>query len=181
METYRAVEVLADVQRSTRPWLLGSGFLLRPEVVVTAAHVVGSVVEAGIASIWVRDLHQREYPARLCAHDEALDLAVLAVPGLGASLDPFRIASVDREFAGVIPDVLGVGFPGFKHAPEKPKAKRRQAAQADGWIPTAENCGDGKLVLKLRIAPPEISPGSPWEGFSGAGIVVDDRLVGIAI
>jgi hypothetical protein len=91
------------------------------------------------------------------------------------------MAAVDREQAGVVSSVLAVGFPGFKNAPEKPMAKRRQAAQADGWIPTAENYGGGELIFKLRAAPPEVSPGSPWAGFSGAGVVVDERLVGIVI
>jgi len=182
METYRAVEIIADVHRSAgSSWLLGSGFLLRGAVVVSAAHVAGTAAEAQGASIWVRDLHAREWPAKLRAYDETLDLAVFEVPGLGESLDEFRIAAVDREQAGVVRDVLAVGFPGFKDAPEKPTAKRRQAAQADGWIPTAENYGGGELIFKLRVAPPEISPGSPWAGFSGAGVVVDERLVGIVI
>jgi hypothetical protein len=148
---------------------------------MSAAHVVGTVAEAQSASIWVRDLHEREWPAELRVQDETLDLSVLTVPGLGESLDGFPMGAIDREQAGVVWDVLAVGFPGFKNAPEKPAAKRRQAAQTDGWIPTAENYGGGELIFKLRVAPPEVSPGSPWAGFSGAGVVVDERLVGIVI
>lgn len=182
METIRAVEVLTDVRRSSgASWLLGSGFVLREGVVVTAAHVVGSRAEAAGARIWVRDLHSREWRAELRTYDQALDLAVLGVPGLGQSLASCPVAAIGREQARVVSDVLAVGFPGFKDAAEKPKALRRQAAQADGWIPTAENYGGGELVLKLRAAPPEISPGSPWAGFSGAGVIADERLVGIAI
>ena len=163
----------------TPSWLLGSGFVLRDSVVVTAGHVLGTYDEARAATIWIRDLHAIEWSAHLRAYDTDLDIAVLEVPGLGESLGAFPLGDVDRERARVISDVLAVGFPGFKAAPEKPVALRRQAAQADGWIPTAENYGGGELVFKLRVAPPQISPGSPWAGFSGAGVVVDEHLVGV--
>jgi hypothetical protein len=182
VETYRAVEVLTDLHHPQgRSWLLGSGFVLTSNVVLTAGHVLGNVDEIKSATIWVRDLRTSEWAATLRAYDDALDLAVLDVPGLGESLEAFPAAVIDREQARVVSDVLAVGFPGFKSAPEKPVAQRRQAAQVDGWIPTAENYSGGELVFKLRVAPPQVSPGSPWEGFSGAGVVVAGHLVGIAI
>jgi hypothetical protein len=122
----------------------------------------------------------REWPASLIVADDGTDLAALSVPGLAADMAPMPLARVARDKVAEL-EVVAVGFPGFKDAPEKPKANRRQSAQANGYIPTAESYQAGLLVLKLRAAPREITSGSPWEGFSGAGVVCDDRLVAIAI
>jgi hypothetical protein len=182
VEVHRAVELLTDLHRTDGPtWRLGSGFVVQAGVVLTAAHVLGGETTAPTATIWVRDLGGREWSASLIMADDGTDLAALAVPGLAPDMLRMPLARVVRDKVTVLRDVVAVGFPGFKDAPEKPKANRRQAAQADGWIPTAESYQAGDLVLKLRAAPPEITSGSPWEGFSGAGVVCDDRLVAIAI
>ncbi len=57
----------------------GTGWVARPGLVVTNAHVV-----AGSRSVTVRSAGSR-YPARVVAFDDGRDLAVLAVPGLGAA------------------------------------------------------------------------------------------------
>jgi Trypsin-like peptidase domain len=182
VDIHRAVELLTDLHRAEGPtWRLGSGFVVQGGVVLTAAHVLGGENTAVMATIWVRDLDGREWPASLIVADDEADLAALSVPGLAPDVAPMPLARIVRDEATVLPDVVAVGFPGFKDAPEKPKAKRRQTAQADGWIPTGESYQAGDLVLKLRAAPPQITPGSPWEGFSGAGVVWDGSLVAIAI
>lgn len=185
METYRAVEVFTRDSSGQGSWLLGSGFVLKPSTVVTAAHNLGS--NAGSGTTWVRDLHGREWSvARVVAHDDVLDFAVLEVPGLGAGLDVAAIGQVQRETMSVLYDVVAVGFPGFKRADEKPAHQNRQPAHAEGWIPVAENYSAGELVLKVK-APPAGVPASaerrgvrsPWEGFSGSGVVVGRHLIGI--
>jgi Trypsin-like peptidase domain len=183
VETYRAVEVLVELGAAgASTWLLGSGFVVRPEAVVTAAHNLGDLADEDNPGIWVRDLNGQEWPAiEVLACSAQLDLAMISVPGIGRELEPCRLGRVDRERVFVVPDVVAVGFPGFKEAPEKPKAQRRQSAQADGWIPTAENYSGGELIFKLRQWPPQVTMSSPWQGFSGSGVVAAERLIGVAI
>ena len=78
----------------------GSGWIVRPGVVVTNAHVV-----AGIDRPIV---DRRDGPGRtasVVAFDERNDVAVLRVPGLGGT--PLRIAQPDRGVAVVL-----AGYPG---------------------------------------------------------------------
>ena len=182
MDTYRAVEVLVDVGvESPGRWQLGSGFVFAPGQVLTAAHVVTDARADATPQVWVRDLHGREWPASVTACDSSADAAALEVPGLAPNLPVSRIGRVDRERVGVVEGVTGVGFPGFKTAPEKPKALRRQPGQADGWVPTSENYSGGELAFKLRAVPERVRRGSPWEGFSGSGVFVGDVLLGVAV
>jgi hypothetical protein len=77
----------------------GSGWVVRPELVVTNAHVV-----AGIRNPRVDTLSEKAFSASVVAFDETNDLAVLRVPGLGAR--PLPIAPPDRGAA-----VALVGYP----------------------------------------------------------------------
>ena len=63
--------------------LEGSGFVVAPERVMTNAHVV-----AGTESITV-DTMEGALPAQVVLFDSAVDIAVLAVPGLDAPVLPF--------------------------------------------------------------------------------------------
>lgn len=79
----------------------GSGFVPRPGFVVTNAHVV-----AGFDGLTVRDAGG-EHQAVAIHVDPALDLAVLAAPGVGASPIGWASAPVDRGTEGAT-----LGFPG---------------------------------------------------------------------
>src|SRR5215217_346979 len=100
METARVVEVLHDRGEGVSPrWLLSSGFVITADVVITAAHNLGEYPnEPGPLGTIVRTLDGMERSADLLVRCEALDLALLTVPGLNAAA--VRIGRVDREHIG---------------------------------------------------------------------------------
>jgi CHAT domain-containing protein/tetratricopeptide (TPR) repeat protein len=185
VEVARAVEVLHDQRASKRPrWLLGSGFVVRSETVLTAAHNLGDTDGLIAGSTWVRDIEGHEWKvSELLAIDRELDIGAIHVPGLACGLAQIGLGSVGRSTIDIVRDVTSVGFPGYKEAPEKPKVQRRQPAQPFGFIPTAENASGGELILKLEAGqpPPLEAAVSPWAGLSGAGVLVADRLIGVVI
>jgi hypothetical protein len=184
METSRVVEVLHDRGEAASPrWLLGSGFVVRTAVVLTAAHNVGeSPEERGPAGTVVRCLDGAEYPATTAARSDMADIALLVVPQIKAQ--PVMIGRVDRHRIDVIHDVMAAGFPNFKHAVDRPAHLKRQPAQPVGSVPTVEDYSAGELTLKVETgwpATPSQAGSSPWEGLSGAGVIVGELLIGIAI
>jgi hypothetical protein len=185
LETSRVVEVLHDLGMAQSPrWLLGSGFVLREAIVLTAAHNLGVPGQPpGPRGTTVRSLDGLEYPvATVLACNDEIDLAVLVVPKLQAQ--PAMIGRVDRETWGRVDHVTAAGFPNFKFAKSRPKRKQRQPAQPWGYVSPVEDYIGGELTLKLESgepAPLVSAAGSPWEGLSGAGVVAGDYLLGIAI
>jgi hypothetical protein len=185
MESSRVVEVLHDRGEAVSPrWLLGSGFVVKESVVVTAAHDLGKdSSEIGPEGTVVRCLDGTEYPvAALLARSDLIDLALLAVPDLKA--DPISLGRIDRERIEVVREVMAAGFPNYKYAEDRPKQQQRQPAQPVGSVATVEDLSGGDLTLKLESgepAPVATAQGSPWEGLSGAGVIVGDLLLGIAI
>jgi hypothetical protein len=116
------------------------------------------------------------------AVNETLDIALLAVPDLTAT--PIAIACIDRQRIEVVRDVMAAGFPNYKYSADKPRSTRRQPAQPVGSVGTVEDLSAGTLTLKLEAGEPAPVPtaeGSPWEGLSGAGVIVREALLGIAI
>ncbi|MDV6209500.1 MarP family serine protease [Rhodococcus erythropolis] len=81
--------------------LEGSGFIVAPERVMTNAHVV-----AGTESITV-DTMEGALPAQVVLFDSAVDIAILAVPGLDAPVLPFA-----PEQAQTGDNALVLGYPG---------------------------------------------------------------------
>jgi hypothetical protein len=183
VESSRVVEVIHDQGESASPrWLLGSGFIVRANVVVTAAHNLGeSDSSSSPSSTVIRTIEGSEHVvAAILARDNGIDLAVLAVPDLPA--DAVTMARVDRSQIELLREVTAVGFPNYKYASTRPVYQRRQPAQPTGTVPTIENFSTGNLVLKLESGLPNTLPsGSPWEGMSGAGVFIGDALLGIVI
>lgn len=186
MESSRVLEIIHDRGSAASPrWLLGSGFLLRDGIVLTAAHNLGGqdVSEIGPTGTAVRCLDGSEHHVvRVLARSHDIDFAVLAVPDLKASA--VVIARIDRDQIDVVHDVMAAGFPNYKYAKERPKSQRRQAAQPVGSVSTVEDISAGTLTLKLEYgepAPVATIDGSPWEGLSGAGVMTGERLIGVVI
>ena len=157
----------------------GSGYLLTPWLVLTAAHVVGEdpapdvVVPDGVGRVRCRVLWSR--------YDEACDAALLLaaedlVPGTG-----FREFS--RLFWGRLDDLApragahAVGYPQV----QRDGADELDSEQLVGTLKPASGMLRGRQVLdSLHRAPDGPGGGrSPWAGFSGAPVFVDDHLVGV--
>src|SRR5262249_3697290 len=123
-----------------------------------------------------------EYVATPMARSDEVDIAMLHVPDIKARAT--RIGRVDRDQIDVIRNVSAPGFPNYKYAEERPASSKRQPAQPTGSIPTVENLASGELTLKIEAAEPSPASepgGSPWQGLSGAGVVADELLFGIAV
>jgi acetyl esterase/lipase/tetratricopeptide (TPR) repeat protein len=184
METSRVLEVLHDRGPLTEPrWLLGSGFLVRTGVVVTAAHNLGEP-EADPTSrrTVVRSLQGDIVDAEVLARSDSVDVALLGVKDLPA--EPVALGRIDRERWTFVRDVQTVGFPDYKYDEDAPVPRRRGAAHTSGEIGSVEDYASGDLTLKINFGLPDLPHDvieSPWQGLSGAGVIVGDHLLGIAV
>ncbi|MEU7002271.1 trypsin-like peptidase domain-containing protein [Nonomuraea sp. NPDC046570] len=167
------VEVLHDQGGEDDPdWSTGSGYVVAPHTVLTAAHNVGP---AGTLLVRVRDV---EYPATVALlGDDVVDVAVLTVPGLLPEAAPPPCGKVNRHRAALIRDCWAVGFPRFKE-----RRKRQLTAQANGDIATGENLAADLLTLRVTATPRALaagSDGSEWSGMSGAAVFSGTILIGV--
>ena len=153
----------------------GSGFVTQPGYVVTNAHVV-----AGGESIIVNSPRATE-PASVVLFDPALDLAVLAVPGLDAPALPWTNDEVRRGVTGAT-----LGFPGGERAlTTKPAAVRRRIRAVGRDIYGAESVTRDVLILADDVKRGD--SGGPFVTGDGevAGVVfaaaVSERNTGYAL
>lgn len=157
----------------------GSGYLLTPWLVLTAAHVVGDagtaevIVPGGLGRVACRVAWRR--------YEEDCDVAVLVTERY---LVPAEVA---RTFAtlrlGAIEDLAP--RPGA-HAVGFPRAQRDAQGELDseqlvGTLKPGSGLLRGRQVLDSLHGAPAATGGhgSPWAGFSGAAVFVDDYLVGV--
>ena len=189
MESWRVAQIVADRESGVDSFR-GSGYLVAPGVVLTAAHVL-----VGASAVRVRlDVGQQseiEVPAERWWADpdghHGTDLAVIVIPA-----DVTAGRDVERVQFGGISDctaVLSVQALGF------PRSKLRGAAagvgelkvfrdldQVSGHAPVAANRRQGTLAVYLDDPPPAVpdSAGlSPWEGMSGAAVWVGNRIIAV--
>jgi hypothetical protein len=162
----------------------GSGYLVSPNAVLTAAHVV-----RGAVSVLVRfnvDLDDEWVSsASVEFADSASELGVVILTNPAAS----AVGGVQfgrlGERAAVVP-YEAVGFPRFKFRKEAPAGdaagftRYRDAAHLHGTIASLANWREG--TLELVADPPDRDPDpdhSPWEGMSGAAVWCAGRIVGV--
>ncbi|WP_138758373.1 NB-ARC domain-containing protein [Modestobacter altitudinis] len=183
MEVARAVEVIHDRGENAQPrYECGSGFIIRPGVVLTAAHTIDAPDNPGSRTV-VRDIEGFEYDvSKIAVWDERLDLALLIAENLAPDLSPAPLGRLDRNRIEVVTDAMAVGYPDFKQDKDR-SLPQGTPAQPVGFIPTAENRPEGTLVVKLLAGEPDRAPGTdgPWKGLSGAGLIASSRLIGVVI
>lgn len=166
---------------------VGSGLFIDAIHVLTADHVANG------------EDYQVDYPGGtrrvinvLRSGSAEVDLAIMTVSDPVPGLPPLKCARVDISRVDRLNGCVAVGFPRWLR-----DLGRRDSAQVDGSIPTAEgheSSADsglqaGFLTLvgdRIPDAAPDIPTGdlldvipSPWGGMSGAVVVVDDLLVGV--
>ncbi len=168
----------------------GSGYLVAPGRVLTAAHVV-----AGASVVRVRldvgqdtqiEVEAGNWWADPAGH-EGTDLAVIMIPEIatgGRVLEPARFGRVS-DCAAVLP-VEAFGFPLFKLRGDPGAVGHgrvfRDFEQAAAHAPVAANRRQGTLAVYLDDPLPGMpSEGvrSPWEGMSGAAVWAAGRIVGV--
>ncbi|MGW9273888.1 trypsin-like peptidase domain-containing protein [Embleya sp. NPDC055612] len=154
----------------------GSGYLIGPGRVLTAAHVI-----AGAAAVRVRfDADRpgaRESAGEPAWVDERTDVAVLLVPG--ENRPPVRFGRLDGHELPY--ECRMVGFPWFKLREDPRDGSRyRDSCDAFGTLAPLSNRREG--TLSIHVPPPDRDPDpevSPWEGMSGAAVWIAGHVVGI--
>lgn len=156
----------------------GSGYLLAPGLVLTAAHVVqgfeqtrarllmpdedqlpGAIGERSLASVAWRDGD----------HDLALLVPAAGAPPFRADTPPITIGRL-AERAAVRVDALG--FPLALDTPAHGDTLHVEAL-VSAWT----GVRGASLVLDVKTARPRAADG--WKGMSGAAVFAGDRLVGV--
>lgn len=177
LQAVRAAEII--VARHDGSGQRGSGYLVRADTVLTAAHVV-----AGAQQIHVRSEKDGtvlwDAEATVAWSDETIDVAVLALGAPPKALGRIRAAEFgavrDRD-AGLTCSALG--FPLFKRRQDA-AGMYRDSFHARGGIALLTGRREG--VLEFRVQQPEQDPDphcSPWEGMSGAAVWAHGRIIGL--
>ena len=129
----------------------GSGVMIAPGLMLTAAHVAA---QTRVAAMWVRYRDTR-VPIAVLYMDETRDLAIVGDPALAcpcATLYSGELAQGDR--------LIGVGFPAYVSMHQKFITEGMYQGRDKG----------GAINVSVQIAP----------GNSGGGIFYNGYLVGIA-
>jgi len=164
----------------------GSGYLVAPGWVLTAAHVVAG---AEAAAVWLGAPPAMD-PASGSGVDprrimscEGADLALIPVGPPDAQVDRALFGQVERTGPDPVP-AAAAGCPRFKLRPDpvRPGIELRELTLVGGTIAAMSDAKAATLELALQIIPaddPEPDKHSPWEGMSGAAVWVSGRLVGV--
>ncbi|MEE1804154.1 trypsin-like peptidase domain-containing protein [Streptomyces sp. JV176] len=172
----RAAEIIVTLPDGGRR---GSGYLVAPGRLLTAAHVV-----AGATGIRVRfDADrpgERTVRATVAWSDTGIDVAVLAVPADGPRPlpEPVRFARVGDSDA--VLRCSAIGFPRFKLRTDEDGSRYRDSEHVHAACAVLSNRREG--TLDLATTAPNCTPYaalSPWEGMSGAPVFTGGRMVGI--
>ncbi|MFD7107080.1 trypsin-like peptidase domain-containing protein [Streptomyces celluloflavus] len=180
LQAWRAAEVIVELSADGGR-RRGSGYLVAPGKVLTAAHVVEGGAEISARLDADRPGEQVAQADVAWAH-AGIDVAVLAIPerNMDAELTPF--GQVGEQDA--VLQCSALGFPVFKlreYADERGGGSRyRDSAHIHASCTVLANRREG--TLDLAVPPPE--PGqdkarSPWEGMSGAVVFSSGHIVGV--
>jgi hypothetical protein len=189
MESWRVAQVIVH-RGPGDEGSRGSGYLIAPGMVLTAAHVLARAstvrvrLDAGnqneidvLADKWWVDPDP----------GDGTDLAVIRIPGeatAGRHVERVRFGRIS-DCTAVLP-VQAFGYPLFKLRPILPRKDEpgvsRDLEQVTGHAPVAANRRQGTLAVYLDDPAPA-SPGhtgrSPWEGMSGAAVWATGRVVAV--
>lgn len=168
----RVVQVISDK--------FATGYLIRPGVVITAAHGL-----QGAEPVWVvgfrgdRSTWEAEV-AGVPLRSETADLAVLLCttpPEIATG--PVEFGRVERGGADKLP-CTGTGFPRFMMREDTVNASvGRDSHTIHGWVSGA-GLRTGDLTIATAVDPPEPDPSTcPWGGVSGTAVFTDGRVIGL--
>ncbi|MFJ7062084.1 caspase family protein [Streptomyces microflavus] len=155
----------------------GTGYRVSYDTVLTAGHLVAEKEKCTLRFSFgpVR----WETTAEVTMLDEAADVALLrfSPPSEAEVVPPVRFGRVTREAA--VLDVETVGFPRFKHHPERQRV-RSDLAHLQGTTSSLTNISSGTLSIRFDATPhPESAGANPWVGMSGGPVWSDGLLIGV--
>ena len=171
-QRHRVAAVLSATQ--------GSGYLLTPWLVLTAAHVVSDTSQP-IRAVVPGGTGPQQCIVEWSRYDEECDAAVLVAAE--ALIPPESYRDFETLLWGRVTDL--VPRPGA-HAIGYPAAQRSTNNELAGeQLFGTLKPGSGLLrhrhtLDSLHGAPTAPQNGSPWAGYSGAAVFLNDNLVGIA-
>ncbi|MFD0415597.1 trypsin-like peptidase domain-containing protein [Streptomyces sp. NPDC127108] len=158
----------------------GSGYLVRPGVVLTAAHVVAGADHARVRFDADRP-GEYSVVAEVRWRHAGVDVAVLGVPSrAGAEVGTAGFGRVPEE--DLLLRCSAAGFPYFKLRRRKDGSRYRDCEHVHATCSVLANRREGTLDLRVAQTVPGAAGAravSPWEGMSGAAVFSDGRIVGI--
>uniref|UniRef100_A0A7C3PH42 Serine protease n=1 Tax=Oscillatoriales cyanobacterium SpSt-418 TaxID=2282169 RepID=A0A7C3PH42_9CYAN len=167
----------------------GSGYLVSPSVVLTAAHLVEGTeqVEIRLNPSAPQPLWQGGdvvWRGRTDKHDlEGIDLALVRLQTPTALLGIVHFAHLGSGITSH--SCRGTGFPDYKlRSASSPDASDiRDTAQLEGELRLGSNVAVGQWELQLAQNPLPAAPDatSPWPGISGSAVFVGKCVVGVVI
>ena len=189
VDPWRVAQIAVE-REPGRESLRGSGYLIAPGIVLTAAHVVARAavvrVRLDLGKDTEIDVRAVSWWADPAGH-RGTDLAVITIPETATAGRTFELARFGRisDCAAVL-KVEAFGFPLFKLRDDPANVGRRGVSrdfeQAIGHVPVAANRRQGTLAVYLDAPPPSQPPEgepSPWEGMSGGPVFAGGRIVGV--
>ncbi|MFI0815531.1 trypsin-like peptidase domain-containing protein [Streptomyces sp. NPDC021098] len=165
---HRVAEIIVETATGDRR--RGSGYLVAPGRVLTAAHVVASAVSVRVRFEADRP-GERVLEAEVCFEHPPTDVAVLAVPFSSEEVPVARFGRVGERDA--VLRCSAMGFPAFKIRRGDDGRPYRDAEHVHGTCAVLSNRREG--TLDLSVPPPDGS----WDGMSGAAVFSGGRIVGV--
>ena len=166
-------------EERTERW--GSGYLIAPDLVLTAQHCVKDGAD-GVRVLRASDA-EPVVVREVVASSQSVDMAVIRLDApLGKDdVVPPRFGRVDRTRTGVLDDCELIGFPEFQR--DVPNSTRWHA-EVHGAIYLTEGERQGRLVVRdsrlVDVTPPA-GRGDPWAGMSGAVLFHRGVALGVVV
>lgn len=183
----RLVEVIGDAGPEAVPrYRHGSGLIVGPGWILTAAHVLTDAVSVIIRRADKTAARVPAAGARV-GNIAEFDVAVLPAAGVGAGLGWCRVGRLDRGPSAALTGCWSAGYPQYKQTTTvRDGMPLREREQVSGTIPPYSDAVAGLLCLNTDKAPQafpapgESWSGSPWSGMSGAPVfTADDVLLAV--
>jgi hypothetical protein len=165
-EGWRVAEVIAHDRR-------GSGYLVAPDTVLTAAHIVRGVLSAQVRFDADRP-QEWSASADVVPRDADDDLAVLRLTS-ARRCEPVMYGRIDESLGEL--KVEAVGFPLWKLRRYTGRERFRESHHALGSVALLSNRRSDTLEITLRAAAGAHT--SPWEAMSGAVVFAHGLAVGV--